>query len=101
MNKGKILLIVAIIGWVVCLGVNFMPRNTHNPHEYPLSGIVTEVNRETDIVSVEDCNSFIWQFEGCEDWYEGCICAMIMDDNGTEIIFDDKIIVAHYCGWIE
>ena len=70
-------------------------------HVYPLSGIVTKVNQQKDYIIVTDATGNEWEFNGIEDWQEGDIAAMIMDDNGTEEIYDDKIIDIHYIGWIE
>lgn len=75
-----------------------------NPKEeqYPATGIVTEVNYNTDTVTVQDFNGNLWNFYGCEDWAPNDICAMLMSNNGTpETIFDDIIITARYCGYLE
>ena len=63
---------------------------------YPLLTTVTEVDRNKDLVTVEDNNGFIWQFYGAEDWEEGDLCNCIMDTKGTEKIFDDEIIQVKY-----
>ena len=72
------------------------------PHEiYSNCGIVSNVDYENDLVSVEDFGGFVWQFFGCEDWEEGDICAMTMDNNGTpNTIFDDIVVNTNYCGWV-
>lgn len=63
---------------------------------YPLLTTVTEVDRDKDLVTVEDNNGFIWQFEGADDWEEGDLCNCLMDSKGTEKIFDDEIIMTRY-----
>ena len=63
---------------------------------YPLLTTVTEVNRDKDLVTVEDNNGFIWQFEGADDWEEGDLCNCLMDSRGTEKIFDDEITMTRY-----
>lgn len=65
---------------------------------YPESMIVVEVDRENDVVTAQDFNGFLWEFSGTEDWNPGDICACIMDDMGTPLIFDDAIVSARYCG---
>lgn len=70
-------------------------------HIYPMSGIVTEVNRQEDRVVVTDSIGNEWEFDGAENWHTGDIAAMIMEDNGTEEIYDDEIIDVQYDGWIE
>lgn len=66
---------------------------------YPLTAKVTEVNYDDDTVTVETFTGLLFSFEGCEDWAEGDCASLIMDDNGTEKIFDDEIVMAQYCAW--
>lgn len=63
---------------------------------YPLLTTVTEVDRDKDLVTVEDNNGFIWQFKGVDDWEEGDLCNCLMDSRGTEKIFDDEITMTRY-----
>lgn len=63
-------------------------------HLYPLTTTVTEIKKDT--VTVEDSNGNLWSFNGAEDWEVGDGCALIMDDNSTSEIIDDKIISAKY-----
>ena len=72
-----------------------------NGKEYAQMTVVVEVNREADEVVCKDFNGMLWVFTGCEDWAEGDIAAMIMNDMGTELIFDDEIVSVKYDGWIE
>lgn len=62
---------------------------------YPNAGVVTEVNREADLVTF--CDGYHdWTFEGCEDWDVGDGIAVIMSDNGTETVYDDEVISVKY-----
>lgn len=70
-------------------------------HIRPLCGVVVEVNYKEDYIAIEDFTGNVWEWEGVEDWQEGDIAALIMDDNGTENIFDDIILDIQYCGSIE
>lgn len=74
---------------------------TPRAKQYPVCAVVCEIDQQNNIVTVEDFNGNLWQFEGCEDWREGDICAMIMNDNSTEEIYDDTIEMVAYNGWIE
>lgn len=67
---------------------------------YPMTAKVVEVNYDEDTVTVETFTGFLFSFEGCEDWAEGDCVSLIMDDNGTEKIFDDMIVMAQYSGWM-
>ena len=99
-DKGVLILgvLAAVIGFIIhfsdCTAESFQ-KKTEN---YPLTTIVTEINPEIDVVSITDNNGFVWQFYGVEDWKEGDICSVIMNDNGTETIFDDIIVTTRYGG---
>lgn len=67
--------------------------------EYPMSAVVVELDAERDVVVIEDFNGNLWEFESIEDWMVGDICACIMNDMGTEIIYDDVIVTTKYCGY--
>lgn len=73
-----------------------------NPQKsYAKSTVVIDVNYNDDLVTVQDFFGNTWQFFGCEDWAEGDICALIMDNNGTsDTIYDDVITNVTYCGWV-
>lgn len=66
---------------------------------YPLTTKVIEVNYDEDLVTVETFTGFLFAFKGCEDWQEGDCASLIMEDNGTEKIFDDEIVMACYGAW--
>lgn len=66
---------------------------------YPKATICLAVNRQTDVVTVADCNGTKWTFTGCQDFEEGDLIALIMSDNGTpDTIWDDEILTARYSG---
>ena len=71
------------------------------PETYALTTVVIDVSRGNDTVTVKDFNGNLWQFHECEDWEEGDICAMVMNDNATDIITDDEIESVRYSGWFE
>ena len=66
---------------------------------YPETAKVVEVDYDTDTVTVETFTGFLFTFEGCEDWMVGDCASLIMEDNGTELVYDDEIIMAQYGGW--
>ena len=77
---------------------NLAGRNVTRNTLYPLTTVVTEVNRGADVVTCADSNGNEWQFSGCEDWAENDICSLLMATNGTTGIYDDSIIKAIYGG---
>ena len=65
---------------------------------YPKAFIVVDTIPETDTVTLWDSTGHVWKWFGVEDWMPGDIAVAIMDDNNTEIIFDDKILILQYSG---
>jgi hypothetical protein len=65
-------------------------------HLYPKTMKIIHINYETDIVTCEDVNGFVWEFTGVEDYCENDYIACIMFDNYTNTIFDDKIEIVKY-----
>ena len=68
---------------------------------YPMAFFVAEVNRKADTVILWDFNGGEWVWEGCDDWEESDICAGLIDDCGTNFIYDDEIINLRYCGFFQ
>ena len=68
---------------------------------YPLTTKVVMVDYPTDVVWCEDFNGNIWEFYGCEDWCVNDIASLLINDNGTENIYDDEIMSAKYNGTFE
>lgn len=66
---------------------------------YPTTFVVVEVNDDT--LSMADYNGNLWLWEGAEDWTRGDIASALMDDNDTDIIYDDTIITIRYSRNIE
>lgn len=66
---------------------------------YPKTTVCLAVNHQTDTVTVADCNGTEWQFAGCQDFEEGDLIALIMNDNDTpDNIWDDTVVTARYSG---
>ena len=66
---------------------------------YPKTAICLAVNRQTDVVTVADVNGTKFTFTGCQDFEEGDLIALIMNNNGTpDYIWDDTVASARYSG---
>lgn len=89
--KKTMMILVALILTMVGL--------TASAEIYPKTAKVIEVNEAEDLVTIETCTGITYTFEGCEDWAEGDGVSLIMEDNGTESILDDCILMAEYTGW--
>ena len=84
--------------WCVVLVVAILMGVTACAEIYPTTFVV--INISNNIVSMEDYNGNVWEWEGVEDWMCGDIVSAIMDDNNTAIIYDDTIITIRYSGTI-
>lgn len=68
---------------------------------YPTAAVITQVDYETDTVTVVNATGFVYEFEGVEDLAEGDMMALVMYSNGTPYtIEDDVVISARYAGYI-
>lgn len=91
----KKLIAVATLGVTMLMGAL-----TVNAAEYPGLLRVESVNGSN--VSGVDANGFTWQFcQDGNDYFTGDLCAVIYDDKGTELFFDDEIVSARYVGTVE
>lgn len=68
---------------------------------YPAVFVVHEIDYATDTVTLIDFNGWMWDVCGVEDFMIGDVVGAIMDDVGTETIYDDEIQCIRYCGWLE
>lgn len=72
---------------------------------YPLTGIVTEVEHmeDTDLITMTTANGnqFSWYADAEDCWSINDLASCIMESNGTEIVYDDEIIDAHYAGGLK
>lgn len=67
---------------------------------YPKTAVVVVLDYNEDLVVVKDANGQRWCFEGTEDWAIDDVASLLMNDNGTEIIYDDEIVKAQYSGFV-
>lgn len=68
------------------------------PGLYPEVGKIVQLDEENDIVYVANCSGHVFSFYGIEDLNMGDLIGMIMDDNGTPLIYDDKVVDIIYGG---
>lgn len=57
---------------------------------------VVNVDRTNHIVTCEDYNGNLWEFEEDDEWYEGDLCNLVMFDCETAEVTDDVIVRATY-----
>ena len=67
---------------------------------YTRTGLVVDLDHDTDTVTVVDGVDLIWQFIGCEDYCVGDLVEILMQKAGApENIFDDVIYSTCYAGF--
>lgn len=86
---------------IVVLFILVVAYSTACAEIYPQTFVVEHINYEHDVMILVDYNENEWECFGIEDYDIGDIIAAIMDDNGTEIIFDDEIVDLRYAGYME
>lgn len=91
--------IIAVLGLFYLIG--YQSAYTSRANLYPKSGTVIYVDKDGDVILIEDLAGHRWIYGGAEDWLEGDMVSMIMNSNGTEKIKDDEIVVVKYEGWRE
>lgn len=90
MHKAVAVLMLIVVVSMLIAGFIFDKPS----RQYALCGKVDRI--ENDVVSFVDANGFSWSFSGVDDWEIGDGVACVMDDNGTETIFDDEILSVNY-----
>lgn len=67
---------------------------------YMRTGLVVDLDYDTDVVTVVDGADLVWQFTGCEDYCVGDLVEILMQKAGNpENIFDDVIYSTCYAGF--
>lgn len=90
--------IAAVVGLIISCFSGFCNDSKKQTRDYPLTTIVTGVDLKNNTIYVTDKSGFVWGFYGAEEWRINDFCSLIMNDNGTEEIFDDTIIEVRH-GW--
>lgn len=106
--KNKIIkTLLATIIIVICMLASlavikyFSTKRYINKNLYAQTGIITEINRHSDFVTVTVANGNKFSFYGAMDYEEGDFCSMVMDSCGTEYVYDDIVIDTKYDGYLQ
>lgn len=103
----KKLLVLALATMMVSTPVSAAPTTDGECKDlYPLTGIVTEVqevDKDTDLVTMTTANGnqFSWYADSIDDWFINDLVSCIMNSNGTDEVYDDEIVDAHYVGTLD
>ena len=99
-NYVKVALVCALIYVLLTVGMCGLLSSAY-AETYALTTVIVSLDYDADVVECMDFNGNVWAFDGCEDWQLMDVCSMVMDDAGTESIYDDAIINCRYDGWLE
>ena len=96
--KNFIRTIILTTALFTLMSLNVLAKEPSN-QLYAMTTVVTDYQDGT--LYCEDFNGMVWTIE-CdqEDWMIGDICAMVMDNNGTDVIYDDVIVTYKYDGFV-
>lgn len=102
----KKLLALALATMMVSTPISAAPTTDGEYKDlYPLTGIVTEVEHmeDTDLITMTTANGnqFSWYADAEDCWSINELASCIMNSNGTEIVYDDEIVDAHYAGGLK
>ena len=93
---------IVVVAMILAMFV-FLPTALGEEDEHVFVGkpygrvaVVKSIDEEKDIVTFVDGVGFEWRWGGVEDWEVGNAAALVLDDMGTESIFDDTITSATY-----
>lgn len=69
---------------------------------YPETAVITEIHRESNTIVFTCSNGNVfWYTAEPEDWMPGDFCSLLMHDNDTKNVRDDRIIKVQYAGFLE
>lgn len=103
----KKLLAVVLTTMMIATPVSAAPTTDGECKDlYPLTGIVTEiheVDKDTDLVTMTTANGnqFSWYADAEDCWSINDLASCIMNSNGTDEVYDDEIVDAHYVGTLD
>ena len=104
MKIGVILGIILICAIIIACAVIYLyirPETAATPKVtyYALTAKVIKLDSINDIVAVEDSTGNIWEFYGTQDWELNDCVSLVMNNQGTDSIFDDSIENATFSAW--
>lgn len=89
-------MIMTVISMLNCTGTKIQPQDVNI---YPMTVIVSSVDRAEDVVTFTNSNGDSFEWEGIENLEVNDTCALMMCDMGTNENTDDVILAIHYSGF--
>ena len=85
-------------------GTGFYLETSDLGNIYPLTGIVTHIEYEAIpdedliLIACANGNEFSFYAPVSDGWCVEDLATCIMDSNGTLLVYDDEVLIAHYAG---
>lgn len=96
-KNGILYAIISILTTIIIISGIMITNNF-----YSRVAMVTEIDEENNLITVTCGNSNMFGFyDTDEDWCVGDLCSLIMYDNCTEVVYDDKVVYSRYEGYLE
>lgn len=84
----------ALLGVITMLSVGTFYPNTMKVTD------ITDLKDNTQVIELEDYNGNVWEYEtDSTDLFINDTVSVILDDMGTDIIYDDEIVSIRYNAW--
>lgn len=84
----------ALLGVITMLSVGTLYPNTMKVTD------ITDLKDNTQVIELEDYNGNVWEYETDNtDLFINDTVSVILDDMGTDIIYDDEIVSIRYNAW--
>lgn len=97
-----VVLVCAVVVWGTFWAGRAYEQYKVETNLYPKSAVITYIDKDTDLVLIEDFFGNRFLFDDADEWMVGDMVGLIMDNNGTpEDLTDDEILAISYEGWIE
>ena len=96
----KIITMLIVFATTIALIALVSANTKKKTTEYPKTFVITRVT--DDAIFCADFNGMKWVFNtDTEDWFVGDFVSAIMNDNGTDNIYDDYFVSVKYAGWLD
>ena len=93
----KFLLVFPVFG--ALLLVYIASQVYMSAHIYPATAVLTGINSASEEITVTCANGNQFAVRTApEDWCIGDLCSLLVYDNNTDIVYDDKILQFRYSG---
>lgn len=84
----------ALLGVITMLSVGTLYPNTMKVTD------IIDLKDNTQVIELEDYNGNVWEYEtDSTDLFINDTVSVILDDMGTDIIYDDEIVSIRYNAW--